>query len=52
MLQLLREYGVVGGSRFGYHWFIERGEAGPFFGIKWVPSTVLKTEGEQARRTS
>ena len=30
------------GSRFGYHWFIERGEAGPVFGIKWVPSTGVK----------
>jgi hypothetical protein len=32
-----------GGSRFGYHWFIERGEAGPILSITWVPSTVLKT---------
>jgi hypothetical protein len=28
-----------GGSRFGYPWFIERGEAGPVCVIKWVPST-------------
>lgn len=33
------------GSRFEYHWFIERDEAGPVLGIKWVPSTVLKTSG-------
>jgi hypothetical protein len=32
-----------GGPLFEYLWFIERGKTGPFFGIKWVPSTLLKT---------
>ena len=36
---------AVGGSPLEYHWFIERGEAGPVLSIKWVPSTVLKTKG-------
>src|SRR6266702_3698810 len=32
---------TLGGSPLEYHWFIERGEAGPVLSSKWVPSTDL-----------
>src|SRR6266568_1314556 len=35
---------IGGGPLFGYHWFTKRGEAGPFFGIKWVPSRIVKNK--------
>jgi hypothetical protein len=32
-----------GGFLFDYHWFIEKGKAGPVFSIKWAPSALLET---------